>query len=178
MNTELVDKIEGLHTEYNGVECWSVNELMKVLGIDSLTEYRKIMFEAMNRCAFSGINCREHFAMEIGDTFVTDYGLNRILKSIHNNIDGLAWARDMFEMYEPGRSKFPDSRTDANDYFLFSGDKVRFLHEIGKSRGLTGTVCEVMFHAFDALAVFVGNTQVFVNRNDVELVERKRKEEK
>ena len=31
MNTELADKIESICTEYQGVECWSVNELMKVL---------------------------------------------------------------------------------------------------------------------------------------------------
>ena len=36
MNMELVDKMESIRTEYKGVECWSVNELMNVLGIDSL----------------------------------------------------------------------------------------------------------------------------------------------
>ena len=75
------------------------------------------MFEAMSKCAYVKINCREHFCLEIGDTFVTDYGLNRILKSINGQIsDGLAWARDTFEMYEPGHSKYSDSRNDVNDY--------------------------------------------------------------
>lgn len=175
MNTELADKIEELRTMHQGVESWSVNELMKVLGVDSLSEYRKIMFEAMSKCAYVKINCREHFCLEIGDTFVTDYGLNRILKSINGQIgDGLAWARDTFEMYEPGRSKYSDSRNDVNDYFLFPGDKVRFLHEIGKSKDLTGKECQVQFHTHDALAVMLGNTQVFCNRYDLELVERKK----
>jgi hypothetical protein len=174
MNTELSDKIEELRTEYKGVECWSVNDVLKVLGINSLSEYRKIMFEAMSKCAYSGINCREHFAIEIDATFVTDYGLSRILKSTHGDIEGLAWARDMFEMYEPGRSKFSDPRKDANDFFLFSGDKVRFLHEIGNSKGLTGVECEVMFHQPEALAVILGNQQVFCRRNDLELIERKK----
>ena len=71
----------------------------------------------MSKCAYVKINCREHFCLEIGDTFVTDYGLNRILKSINGQIsDGLAWARDTFEMYEPGHSKYSDSRNDVNDY--------------------------------------------------------------
>lgn len=117
MNTELANKIESIRTEYQGVECWSVNELMKLIGIDSLLEYRKMMFEALSRCAYSKINCREHFCFVVGDVFVTDYGLNRILKSIHEMTDGLAWARDMFEMDKPGRSKFNDERTDVNDYF-------------------------------------------------------------
>ena len=175
MNTELADKIEELRTIHQGVESWSVNELMKVLGIDSLSEYRKIMFEAMSKCAYSKINCREHFCLEVGDTFVTDYGLNRILKSINGQInDGLAWARDTFEMYEPGRSKYIGTSTDVNDYYLFPGDKVRILHEIGKSKDLAGTECQVQFHTFDALAVFVGNTQLFCNRYDLELIERKK----
>jgi len=106
----------------------------------------------MSKCAYVKINCREHFCLEIGDTFVTDYGLNRILKSINGQIgDGLAWARDTFEMYEPGRSKYSDSRNDVNDYFLFPGDKVKFLHEIGKSKDLTGKECQVQFHTHDAL---------------------------
>ena len=176
MNTELADKIEELRTIHQGVESWSVNELMKLLGVDSLSEYRKIMFEAMSKCAYAKINCREHFCLEIGDTFVTDYGLNRILKSINGQIiDGLAWARDTFEMYEPGRSKYSDPRTDVNDYFLFPGDKVRFLHEIGKSKELTGAEGQVQFHMYDALAVMIGYTQFFCNRYDVELVERKNK---
>ena len=77
MNMELVDKIESIRTEYKGVECWSVNELMNVLGIDSLKVYRKIMFEAMSKCSFAKINCSEHFRIVVGDTFVTDYGLGR-----------------------------------------------------------------------------------------------------
>jgi len=176
MNTELADKIEELRTLHQGVESWSVNELMKVLGVDSLSEYRKIMFEAMCKCAYAKINCREHFCLEVGDTFVTDYGLNRILKSVNAQInDGIAWARDMFEMYEPGRSKYSDTRTDVNNYFLFPGDKVRFLHEIGQSKNLTGAEGQVQYHMYDALAVMIGYTQFFCNRYDVELVERKKK---
>ncbi len=174
MNTELADKIESICTEYQGVECWSVNELMKVLGIDSLSEYRKIMFEAMSRCAYAKINCREHFCLVVGDVFVTDYGLNRILKCTDKSIDGISWASDMFEMYEPGQSKFNDPRTDVNDYFLFQGDKVRILHEIGKSKGLAGSECFVQYHTPDMLAIMVGYNQVFCSRYDLELVERKK----
>ena len=54
------------------------------------------------------------------------------------------------------------------------GDKVRILKEIGQSRGLYGTTGVVQFHTFDTLSI-IGPSQFFCNREDVELIERKRR---
>ena len=54
------------------------------------------------------------------------------------------------------------------------GDKVRILKEIGQSRGLYGATGVVQFHTFDTLSI-VGPFQFFCNREDVELIERKKR---
>ena len=62
---------------------------------------------------------------------------------------------------------------NANDKFLYSGDKVRILHEIGQSKGLAGATGIVEFQTYNTLSI-IGPYQFFCNREDVELIERKK----
>ena len=48
-------RIEKSKTEYKGVTCWSLNEIMNILDIDSLSEYRKALFNAMSKCVYNNI---------------------------------------------------------------------------------------------------------------------------
>jgi len=167
-------RIEKSKTEYKGVTCWSLNEIMNILDIDSLSEYRKALFNAMSKCVYNNINYAEHFKVMTCDVMITDYGLNCYLQELPYNNEKAHEALDFFKMYQP-KSKFPDADPSANDYFLFPDDKVRFLHEVGNSKGLTECICIVQFHMPNDLAVYIGNQQVFCKRSDLELVERKKK---
>lgn len=116
--------------------------------------------------------------MEPTDILITDFGLSRLLKaamSDSTDIEGIAWACDMFEMKDPREAFAHDGSTEANDYFLMTGDTVRLKHEIGKSKGLAGASAIVQFHTHDALGVLVGSQQLFCRRADLVLVERKKR---
>ena len=140
--------------------------------------FDQVVFAAKAGCAARGINYEEHFCGLPTDTLVTDFGLCRFLKTIPIAPDilpetqhSIIQARDYFEMYEPTEKRFLCLNRKTNDYFLFPGDKVRILKEIGKSKGLFGATGIVQYHTYEALSI-IGPFQFFCNREDVELIER------
>ena len=163
------------------VQFWSLKEVANMIKLDD-DWFNKIVFSAKSHCVARGINYAEHFCDLPSDTLVTDYGLYHFFKAIPITPDILPdtqheviAAKDYFEMIDPtkaNRNKFIRVAPNANDYFLFPGDKVRILKEIGQSRGLMGAIGVVQYHVHDALSI-IGPFQFFCNREDVELIERK-----
>lgn len=175
----IVERIEKAKHILGHIQFWSLNEVKNIIKMDDEL-YGKVLFGAKSHCAFRDINYTEHFCDTSTDTLVTEYGLCRFLKAINispdvlpETQDGVIQARDYFEMYDP-TSKFVASNPNANDYYLRPGDKVRILHEIGKSQGVAGATGIVQFHTYDTLSI-IGPFQFFCYREDVELIERKKR---
>lgn len=178
-NNIIVNSIEDATHIIDKSEFWSLREVADIINMDEKL-YEKVLFKAKATCVFEGINCAEHFCTLPSDTLVTNYGLCRFLKAIDitpdtlpDTQDGVIMAKDFFEMYSP-TTKFESDDTKANDYFLFPGDQVQILHEIGQSKGLMGATGVVQFHTFDTLSI-LGPCQFFCNREDVKLIERKKR---
>lgn len=165
------------------VKFWSLNEVANYIKLEK-EWFNKIVFSAKSNCVVRGINYVEHFCDLPTDILVTDYGLYRFFKAIPITPDILPdtqheviAAKDYFEMYDPTDkypNKFLKGTPNANDYFLFPGDKVRILKEVGQSRGLMGATGVVQVHTYDTLSI-IGPFQFFCNREDVELIERKKR---
>lgn len=165
------------------IKFWSLNEIVEVIELDG-DLYDKALFDAKLSCAVKGINFEEHFCTLPTDTLLTEYGVCRFFKSIPIGPDILPETRheviavkDYFEMPDPPKNnpnKFLHADPNANDFFLFPGDKVRILKEVGQSRGLRGAIGVVQYHTYDTLSI-IGPFQFFCNREDVELIERKKR---
>ena len=175
----IVERIDNSKHYLNHTAFWSLKKVAEIIEMDDKL-LEKTIFNAKFICAARGINYAEHFCELPNDTLVTEFGLCRFLKTIEiapdilpNTQSSVIKAKDFFEMYEP-TYKFELVDPNANDYFLFPGDKVRILHEIGKSQGLTGATGIVQFHKFEALSI-IGPFQFFCNREDVQLIERKKR---
>ena len=176
----LIKEIENAKHLLANVEFWSASDLAKIMGLDK-EEYDEVMFKAMSNCAFEGINYTEHFCETQTDVLMSSYGLYRFLKNIKIQattpeefeiIKGPMAAREYFAEVPNIRTKFKARDENANDRFLYSGDKVRILHEIGQRRGLAGAAGIVQFQTYNTLSI-IGPFQFFCNREDVELIERK-----
>ena len=181
MNTNniIVNCIESAKHILRETSFWSLNEVADIIELKGEL-FEKVLFNAKQICAAKGINYAEHFCALPNDTLVTEFGLCRFLKAIDispdtlpNTQDGVIMAKDFFEMYSP-TYKFNGVDANANDFFLFPGDKVRILHEIGQSRGLVGATGVVQFHTFDTLSI-IGPFQFFCKREDIQLIERKKR---
>lgn len=165
------------------IKFWSLNEIISVIKIEEKW-INKIVFSAKSHCAARGINYAEYFCDLPTDTLVTDYGLYHFFKAIPATPDivpdtqhEVIAAQDYFEMPDPSEknpNKFLHADPKANDFFLFPGDKVRILKEIGQSQGLMGATGIVQYHTYDTLSI-IGPFQFFCNREDVELIERKKR---
>lgn len=158
------------------IKFWSVEEISKMIKLEGKL-LEETLFSAKLSCAVKGINFEEHFCTLPTDILLTEFGLCRFFKSIPIAPDILPdtqhdviVAKDYFEINSP-TSKFISRNPKANDFFLFPGDKVRILKEIGQSRGLYGVTGTVQFHTYDTLSI-MGPFQFFCNREDVELIER------
>jgi len=178
-NNIIVNRIESAKHILRETSFWSLNEVADIIELKGKL-FEKTVFNAKLTCATRGINYAEHFCVLPNDTLVTEYGLCRFLKAIEispdilpNTQGGVIMAKDHFEMYNP-TYKFVEVDTNANDFFLFPGDKVRILHEVGQSRGLVGATGVVQFHTFDTLSI-IGPFQFFCERENVQLLERKKR---
>lgn len=169
---ELINQIEKASRFLGDTQFWCLEEVAMIIGLDT-AELENAKFDARQACAYNGINHEEHFCIMNNFTLMTRYGLCRFIKSLQVNKEGLSMARDFYEMDEP-TDKFTHVYDKANDYFLFPGDKVRILHEIDCSQGLTGTIGTVILHKSGTLSI-MGPFHFFCNRTDVELVERYKK---
>ena len=162
------------------VKFWSVQEISEMIKLEGkLLNYT--LFSAKLSCAVRDINFEEHFCVLPTDTLLTEFGMCRFFKSIPIAPDILpdtqheiVAAKDFFEMDVP-TSTFVSFNPEANDFFLFPGDKVRILKEIGQSKGLYGATGIVQFHNYEKLSI-IGPFQFFCNREDVELIERKKQQ--
>ena len=174
------DRLENAGHFLGAIKFWSLYEVAGMLKVEG-DLFDKVLFSAKLSCAVRDINYEEHFCSLPTDTLVTAFGLCRFLKSIPIAPDILPdtqhdviLAKDYFEIYEPNNNKFISTNPNANNFFLMPGDKVRILKEIGQSRGLYGATGVVQFHTCDTLSI-IGPFQFFCNREDVELIERKKR---
>lgn len=173
---DIQDRFENAGHFLDSVKFWSVQEISEMIKLEG-NLLDQVLFSAKLSCALRDINFEEHFCVLPTDTLLTEFGLCRFFKSIPIAPDILPdtrhdviVAKDYFEINTP-KSKFISHNPKANDFFLFPGDKVRILKEIGQSRGLYGVTGIVQFHTYDTLSI-MGPFQFFCKREDVELIER------
>lgn len=81
---DLTKKLTSICQSFNGVEFWSVNEIMPKLGKTSFYDYSETIFNAMKQCKEEGFSCDDHFFATIIDVYVSKYGLYLILQKTHN----------------------------------------------------------------------------------------------
>lgn len=179
MDGSICDRFEEAGHFLDGIKFWSLNEVADMIKLKGEL-FDKVLFVAKLSCVHANINFEEHFCALPTDTLVTEFGLFRFFKAIPIAPDilpdtqhDIIVAKDYFEMYQP-TYKFLPRNAKANDYFLFPGDKVRILTEVGQSKGLYGTTGVVQFQRFDTLSI-IGPFQFFCKRQDVELIERKKR---
>lgn len=93
----LTKELTSICQSFNGVEFWSANEIMPILGKNSFYDYSETLFYAMKQCKEEGFSCDDHFFSTIIDVYVSKYGLYLILQMTHNINERINDPRIKFE---------------------------------------------------------------------------------